>query len=185
MLSLANPLRLSCHEGKLEDLLADLAVHRLDLVLSDRPVPGGLNVRAYHHLLGSSEVTIFGKRELTKRYKKRFPQSLEGAPFLYPAQSQALHNQLVSWFDAQGIVPISTGEFDDSALLKIFGQAGVGLFAGPTTIEDEICRMYHVDIVGRVPEIQERFYAITPERKVKHPAVTAITVRAREVIFKA
>jgi LysR family transcriptional regulator, transcriptional activator of nhaA len=177
-------LRINCQEGALEPLLAELAVHRLDLVLADRPVPAGLNLRAYHHLLGTSGVTVFGAPALVKHYRRNFPGSLNAAPFLYPTQRHALHNQLVSWFDAQDIVPFATAEFDDSALLKIFGQAGVGFFAGPTTIEKEIRKMYHVGVLGRIPDIQERFYAITPERKIKHPAVTAITERAHRGIFK-
>jgi LysR family transcriptional regulator, transcriptional activator of nhaA len=183
-LSSPTHLRLNCHEGALEPLLAELAVHRLDLVLADRPVPAGLNVRAYHHLLGTSGVTIFGTPLLIKRYRRNFPNCLNAAPFLYPTERHALRSQLASWLDAQDIVPSAIAEFDDSALLKIFGQAGVGLFAGPTAIEKEVCKMYHVGIVGRVSEVQERFYAITPERKIKHPAVTAITRRAHQTVFK-
>jgi LysR family transcriptional regulator, transcriptional activator of nhaA len=184
VLRLTEKIRLNFVEGALEPLLAKLSVHHVDLVLSDRPIPGGLNVRAYHHLLGSSGITIFGTPELTKQYRKRFPASLHGAPFLFPVQSHALYQPLSSWFDANGLVPVAVAEFDDSALMKIFGQAGAGLFAGPTTIESEICRMYHVNVIGRIPDIQERFYAITPERKLKHPAVAAITASARDIIFK-
>ena len=176
-------LKLNCHEGTLENLLSDLAVHRLDLVLSDRPVPTGLNVRAYHHLLGSSGVGIFAAPSLARNLRKRFPQSLKGAPFLMPAKSPALRRQLEEWFDEEDIVPVILGEFDDSALLKSFGQAGVGVFAGPTALEAEICQMYRVQLLGHVSNAQERFYAISPERKLKHPAIVAITERARETIF--
>jgi LysR family transcriptional activator of nhaA len=183
VLNLAEPLRLRCHESSLENLLSELAVHRLDMVLSDKPVPPGLNVRAYHHLLGSSGVTIFGNSILAKRYRRDFPSSLSGAPMLLPVHHQALRNQLDAWFEERNIVPLSAGEFDDSALMKVFGQAGVGLFAGPTAIEQEICKTYHVAVVGRLPDVQERFYAITPERKLKHPAIVSIMARAREAIF--
>jgi len=182
-LKLDERLKLTCHEATLENLLSDLAVHRLDLVLSDRPVPAGLNVRAYHHLLGGSGVSMFAAPSLAKSLKKRFPQSLKGAPFLMSANSPALRSQLEEWFDAQDIAPVIVGEFDDSALMKSFGQAGVGVFAGPTTLEAEICQMYRVQTLGPVPNVQERFYAISPERKLKHPAIVAITERARETIF--
>ncbi len=182
-LKLEEKLKLTCHEATLENLLSDLAVHRLDLVLSDRPVPAGLNVRAYHHLLGSSGVSMFAAPSLAKTLKKRFPQSLKGAPFLMPANTPALRSQLEEWFDTHDVAPLIVGEFDDSALLKSFGQAGVGVFVGPTTLEAEICQMYRVQTLGQVPNVQERFYAISPERKLKHPAIVAITERARETIF--
>ncbi len=182
-LKLKERLKLTCHEATLENLLSDLAVHRLDLVLSDRPVPAGLNVRAYHHLLGSSGVSMFAAPALAKTLKKRFPQSLKGAPFLMPANTPALRSQLEEWFDAQDVAPLIVGEFDDSALLKSFGQAGVGVFTGPMALEVEICQMYRVQTLGQVPSVQERFYAISPERKLKHPAILAITERAREAIF--
>lgn len=184
VINLNEPMRLRFHEATLENLLSELAVHRLDMVLSDKPVPPGLNVRAYHHLLGASGVTIFGAPALAKRYRRDFPASLSGAPMLLPVHQQALRHQLDAWFESENIAPLSAGEFDDSALMKVFGQFGVGLFAGPTAIEDEICRTYHVNSLGRVPSVQERFYAITPERKLKHPAIVSIMARAREAIFK-
>ena len=183
VLNLAEPLRLRCHEATLENLLSELAVHRLDMVLSDKPIPPGLNVRAYHHLLGTSGATIFGAAALAKRYRRNFPTSMSGAPMLLPMHQQALRHQLDAWFENENIVPLSVGEFDDSALMKIFGQAGVGLFVGPTAIEAEICRTYRVAIVGRLAGVQERFYAITPERRLKHPAIVEIMARAREAIF--
>lgn len=182
-LKLEERLKLNCHESSLENLLSDLAVHRLDLVLSDRPVPAGLNVRAYHHLLGASGVSMLAAPALAKSLRRRFPQSLKGAPFLMPANTPTLRSQLEEWFDAEDIAPLIVGEFDDSALMKSFGQAGVGVFAGPTALEAEICQMYRVQVLGHVPNIQERFYAISPERKLKHPAIVAITERARETIF--
>lgn len=182
-LKLDEKLRLSCHEATLESLLSDLAVHRLDLVLSDRPVPPGLNVRAYHHLLGGSGVSMFAAPSLAKTLGRKFPQNLKGAPFLMLANSPALRSQLEEWFDAEDVAPLIIGEFDDSALLKSFGQAGVGVFVGPTALEAEVCEMYGVVALGRVPQVEERFYAISPERKLKHPAIVAITERARETIF--
>ena len=184
-LKLDEKLRLNCHEATLEKLLSDLAVHRLDLVLSDRPVPPGLNVRAYHHLLGASGVTMFAAPSLAATLGKDFPGNLRDAPFLMPANTPALRSQLEEWFDTQDIAPLIVGEFDDSALLKSFGQAGVGVFAGPTALQAEICEMYDVVALGQVPNVEERFYAISPERKLKHPAIVAITARARETIFGA
>ncbi len=183
-LKLDEKLRLNCHEATLEKLLSDLAVHRLDLVLSDRPVPPGLNVRAYHHLLGASGVTMFAAPALAASLGGRFPENLKDAPFLMPANTPALRSQLEEWFDANDLSPLIVGEFDDSALLKSFGQAGVGVFVGPSALEAEICGMYHVVALGQVPNVEERFYAISPERKLKHPAIVAITERARETIFR-
>lgn len=177
-------LRIFCTEASLENLLSDLAVHRLDLVLSDIPIPSGLNVRAYNHLLGACGVTIFGTSKLAKRYRRRFPQSLKNAEFLLPSTGNALRAQLDLWFEAHDIMPRVVGEFDDSALMNSFGQAGVGVFAGPTTIESQLSAMYRVVPIGRCPEVQERYYAISPERKLKHPAVVAIIEQARETIFR-
>jgi LysR family transcriptional activator of nhaA len=184
-LKLDEKLRLNCHEATLEKLLSDLAVHRLDLVLSDRPVPPGLNVRAYHHLLGASGVTMFAAPALADSLGRRFPENLKNAPFLMPANTPALRSQLEEWFDANDLSPLIVGEFDDSALLKSFGHAGVGVFVGPSALEAEICGMYHVVALGQVPNVEERFYAISPERKLKHPAIVAITERARETIFRS
>lgn len=184
-LKLDEKLRLNCHEATLDKLLSDLAVHRLDLVLSDRPVPPGLNVRAYHHLLGASGVTVFAAPALAESLGKHFPENLKDAPFLMPANTPALRSQLEEWFDANDLSPLIVGEFDDSALLKSFGQAGVGVFVGPSALEAEIRDMYHVVALGQVPNVEERFYAISPERKLKHPAIVAITERARETIFRA
>jgi LysR family transcriptional activator of nhaA len=184
-LKLDEKLRLNCHEATLDKLLSDLAVHRLDLVLSDRPVPPGLNVRAYHHLLGASGVTVFAAPALAESLGKRFPENLKDAPFLMPANTPALRSHLEEWFDANDLSPLIVGEFDDSALLKSFGQAGVGVFVGPSALEAEIRDMYHVVALGQVPNVEERFYAISPERKLKHPAIVAITERARETIFRA
>lgn len=183
VLKSGDPLRLRCHEATLENLLSELAVHRLDLVLSDKPVPAGLNVRAYHHLLGASGVSVFGTAALARGLKRGFPASLDGAPMLLPMHSQALRTQLDQWFENHNVRPQVVGEFDDSALMKMFGLAGAGLVIGPTAIEEEISRTYRMTVVGQLPDVQERFYAITPERKLKHPAIVTIMERAREAIF--
>ncbi|MBI4693543.1 MAG: transcriptional activator NhaR [Gammaproteobacteria bacterium] len=184
-LRLEDGLRIACNEGKLETLLSDLAVHRLDLVLADGPVPSGLNVRAYNHLLGTSGTTFFAAPELAKRHRARFPQSLKDAPFLLPARDLPLRRLIDEWSDEMECAPRVVGEFADSALMMSFGQAGAGVLPGPTAIEKEICAMFKLSVVGRAETIVERFYAISPERKLKHPAVVAISEQARELIFGA
>jgi LysR family transcriptional activator of nhaA len=176
-------ISINCHEAALEPLLGSLATHRLDLVLSDQPMPQGLSLRAYSHLLGESELSFFARRNEARRYKGKFPHSLNGAPMLLPSRSSALRRRLDDWFEARGLAPRTAGEFDDSALMKAFGEAGAGIFPGPRAIEAEICRMFRAAVVGRAPDIAERFYAISPERRLKHPAVVLIAETAREDLF--
>jgi len=183
-LHLPEPVQLMCDERGLVELLTDLAEHRLDLVLSDSPLPPTSATRAYNHLLGECGVCIFGSSSLARKFRRGFPQSLEGAPFLLPTRKSMLRRSLDQWFDAQNIRPELVGEFDDSALLKVFGQAGVGLFPGPAAVEKETCRQYHVQLVGRLDAVRERFYAISVERKLKHPAVKAITAAAQSTLFQ-
>lgn len=179
---LPEPVRVQCIEDKPERLLAELAIHGLDLVLADAPFGPTVKVKAYSHLLGECGVSIFGVEPLARAYRRGFPLSLGGAPFLLPTADTTLRRLLDQWFEAQGIRPQIVGEFEDSALLKVFGQSGTGLFAVPSAIEAEVRRQYGVRLVGRV-EVRERFYAITVERKIKHPAVVAITEVARREIF--
>jgi LysR family transcriptional activator of nhaA len=183
-LALAEPLRLICREDKPERLLAELAIHELDLVLTDTPISGLARVRAFSHLLGTSAVSVFGVPEMAAHYRKHFPQSLEGAPFLLPTENTALRRALEQWFDASGIRPSVVAEFEDSALMKVFGQSRHGLFAAPTVIEKEVQRQYGVKKIGRLNSVQERFYAISVERRLKHPAVVAISEAARTKLFK-
>ena len=179
------PVRVRCHESSLEQLLSELAVHKLDLVLSDQPVPDGLGIKAYNHMLGESGMSFFSQRARARRYRARWPDSLNDAPLLMPSQHSALRRRLDDWFENHGLSPRIAGEFDDSALLKAFGEAGVGVFAAPTVIEEEICRMYRMSVIGRTDEIKERFYAISPERRLKHPSVVLITDTARSDLFAA
>ena len=181
---LSEPVRIICREGSLEDLLVDLATHRLDIVLSDAPAGSTVRVRVFDHLLGQCGVSIFASKELALRYRRKFPKSLDGAPMLLPSANSILRRSLNHWLASLGVRPLLLGEFQDSALLKVFGQAGVGLFPGPTVIEEEICRQYKVRVVGRVESVREQFYAISVERKLTHPAVTAICHSAREALFK-
>lgn len=173
-----------CYEGRPERLLADLAVHSLDLVLSDSPAEPGTRVRVYSHLLGECGVTFFSTRKLAAAHKAGFPKSLDGAPMLLPTANTSLRRSLAHWFDTQDVRPAVTGEFQDSALLAVFGQQGVGIFPAPSAIEDEVTTQYGVEVVGRVDALRERFYAISAERRLKHPAVLLISQTARAEIFR-
>jgi LysR family transcriptional activator of nhaA len=174
-----------CVEATLDQLLADLALHRLDLVLSEQPMPAGIGLRAYNHRLGQSGLSFFGPRKGAAATRRGFPASLDAAPMLLPSKHSVQRRHIDDWFEAQGIAPEVVGEFDDSALLKAFGEAGFGYFAAPTVIEDEICRMYRMAVIGRAPEARESFFAISPERRLKHDAAVAITSMAREDLFGA
>lgn len=176
-------LRVLCYEGDLDELLGDLAVHRLDLVVSDRPVPTRLNVRAYNHALGESTVTFFASRRQAARYSRSFPVSLDGQPVLLPLKNNALRRSLDDWFDRIEVRPRVVAEFDDSALMKVFGEAGFGIFPAPTAIAAQVEHMYHARSVGVVDDITETYFAISPERKLKHPAVIRITESARQALF--
>ena len=177
------PIKLICREGRLTALLADLAVHRLDMVIADRPMPGNLNVRGYDHFLGESGVSVFGAKALARQASRTFPQLLDGVPFLMPGTDVALHSRLLRWFESERLRPRIVGEFDDSALLMAFGQAGIGFFAAPTAIEDYIIRQHEVEVIGRIDTVREQIYAITNERKLSHPIIAAIYQFAKHDIF--
>ena len=176
-------VRIRCVEDSLDNLLGSLATHRLDLVLSDQPFVAGLGLRVYNHKLGESGLSFFALRGVARRYLARFPDCLTDAPVLMPSPNSALRRRLDEWFDELGIVPEIVGEIDDSALLKAFGEAGVGLFTAPTVIEKEVCRMYRTRVIGRVDSIREGFYAISSERRIKHESVALITNKARVELF--
>jgi len=174
------PLRLVCRESGLQSLLADLSVHRLDLVLSDRPMPMGFSVKAFNHMLGESPISFYGQEHLARKAKADFPQSLDGAPVLLPIAGSALRRSLDDWFEQLGVNPVVVAEFDDSALLKAFGDAGAGLFPAPRFIERELRDTYHVRPIGAVDSVRESYYEISPERVDRNPAVRRITDVARE-----
>jgi LysR family transcriptional activator of nhaA len=184
-LRLREPVRIVCREGKLEALLAELAVHKLDIVLADSPLGAGATVRAFNHLLGECGVAFFAARKLAASYRRRFPKSLDGAPLLLPATNTAVRGALTQWLERQGVRPRIAGEFEDSALMKAFGQAGVGAFIVTRAVEREVVRQYDVRPIGRTDEVRERFYAISAERKLRHPAVVAVTEAARLELFPA
>ena len=185
VLHVDDTIRLICREGKLADLLSEMSVNQLDLVIADRPMPSNLNVRAYNHLLGESKLAIFAtKRLIDTQSEKSFPKVLHNAPFLMPGEDSAFQKKLLSWMESQKIYPNIVGEFDDSALLKSFGQAGAGFFAGSDTIADYICHQYEVERLGQVETVTEQLYAITTERRLTHPAVVSI-VKATAEVFSA
>ena len=182
-LQLKEPVRVICREGKTDRLLSELVIHKLDVVLSDMPIPSAVKIRAYNHLLGESLVTFMASDRLARKCRKGFPESMNGAPILLPAEGTTLRGTLEQWFDSLEIRPIIVGEFEDSALLKAFGQAGVGVFAVPSVIQDEVGRQYGVEPIGVIEGVVERFYAISLERKVRHPAVAAVCIAAKSVLF--
>jgi len=182
-LRLESFIRLLCVEGKTERLLAALAVHDLDLVLSDTPIPPTVNINAFNHLLGECGVIFVGVKKYADMYKENFPRSLDGAPVLLPTEDTTLRRSIDQWFSDRGISPKIIGEFADSALLKVFGQFGNGIFAIPNIIENEVKNMYQVSKIGEANGIVERFYAISIERRINHPAVAAICEKARSELF--
>ncbi len=180
---LEDTVRLVCSEGKVADLLAELALHKLDVVIADTPSQADSSFRVYNHLLGESGVTVFAVPKLATRLRRNFPASLDGAPFLLPTRNTALRRDLQRWLDDHDLHPRTVAEFEDSALLKACGQAGLGAFAGPSAIADAITRQYNVRAVGELPGIGEQFYAISGERRLHNPAVVAITEAARKTLF--
>jgi len=178
-LHLPEEVQMSCIDGDPDRLLAQLTLHELDLVISDYPANPRLGLRVFNHPLGDCGVTLFGTADLARRFRPGFPRSLAGAPLLVPAGNAALRRAMDQWFDELGIRPLICGEFSDSALLKVFGGRGEGLFLAPTVVEDDVRRMYGVEVVGREERLRERVYAISMEKRLAHPAVLAITQAAR------
>ena len=182
-LRLGDEVRLVCTEDRAEKLLAELSMHELDLVLSDSPVPPTSTVRAYNHLLGECGVTLFAAPKLAAALRRGFPRSLDGAPLLLPPESTAMRRSLTQWWEAKELRPRIRGEFQDGALMKAFGQAGEGVFPGPSVIEKEIRAQFGVEVVGRLPDVREQYYAITVERRMKNAAALAIAEAARNELF--
>ena len=182
-MAMEDALRLSCREDKLERLLADLAIQRLDLVISDSPMPSHLDIKGYSQRLGECGISFFATPALAAQLSEDFPACLQHAPLLIPGQETVVRSRLLRWFAEQQIQPRIVGEFDDSALMQAFGQSGSGIFIGPSVIADEVCRQYGVERVGQTDAVIESFYAISVERKVKHPGILAITEGARRQLF--
>ncbi len=183
-LQLPEPVRIICREGSVDSLLAELAIHKIDLVIADSPIPSSIKVRGFNHPLGDCGVTFFASPKLAHKLGNNFPHNLNAMPMLLPGEMTVARNHLIEWLDGQHIYPHIIGEFDDSALMKAFGQTGTGVFTAPTPITDEVTKQYGVVTIGQTDEIREQFYAISVERKISHPAVTVITETAREWLFQ-
>lgn len=174
---------LICRIDKPDRLVADLVVHALDVVLSDSPASSTVAAQVYNHLLGECGVTVFGVDALAAQYRRRFPQSLTGAPFILQTENTQIRRAFETWCIAENVRPNVVCEVEDVALLQVFGQEGLGLFFAPTVVEAQVRRQYGVKIVGRLPKVVERFYAISAERKLAHPSVVALSVAARSKLF--
>jgi LysR family transcriptional activator of nhaA len=182
-LALGRLVHFSCREGQLDDLVGELALHRLDLVLADTPLASNVDVRAFSHLLGESGVSFFASPVLCERFPQPFPEVLADMPLLLPAPRGALRGAIDHWLDRHEIRPQIVGEFDDSSLMKSFGKAGIGAFPSPGVLADDIAHQYGVAVLGAAEHVRERFYAISTERRVRHPAVMAVTESARNQLF--
>jgi LysR family transcriptional activator of nhaA len=178
-LDLPDTVRIICKENNLDSLLAELALHRIDMVLADSPIPTALNIHGFSHALGDCGISFLGKAEILDSLEGGFPQCLNGAPLLLPSDINQMQGRLLYWLDSLHIHPRIVGEFDDSALMKAFGQAGTGIFICPTAIANENMQQYGVSLIGSTEVVREHFYAISVERKISHPAVAAITETAR------
>lgn len=179
-----NSIKLVCKETSLEVLLGELAVNKLDAVLSDAPLPTGSPLKAYSHLVGKCGLSFFAAKNLALSLKANFPASLDGRPFFTAGEGSNQRLNVLSWFNELGISPKIIGEFDDSVLSKYFGQAGYGVFCAPTMIENHVIEQFEVEVIGRTTDIVEHYYLLSPERKVKHPAVQHLLVEGKKLFQK-
>lgn len=179
------PIYVVCREDNAEHLTTQLATHALDVVIADAPAPPHLRVKVFNHPLGESDIAFFAPARLATRLRRRFPKSLSGAPMLVPTANAALRRGLEEWFERENLRPHLAGEFEDSALMKVFGQGTGVAFPAPAVIAADVCRFYGVKEIGRTSAVRERYYAISAERRLKHPGVLAITSAARDELFGA
>jgi LysR family transcriptional activator of nhaA len=178
------PVYLVCREDRVvEDFMSELAGQELDLVLADRPIGPGTRAHAYNHLLGECATTFLADGKLAKRLRRGFPRSLDGAPCLLPSAHATVRRTLDQWFETNRVRPTLVAEFDDSALMYAFGEVGQGFFPAPSIFESEFRRRYNVQVVGRVKQARQQFYAISVDQRLHHPAVAAIVKAARQEIF--
>jgi len=173
---LKEPIKIVCREGKLEPLLGELAIHKLDLVLADRPMPSEIDIKGSSKLLSECGISFFGTANFAEKYSSPFPKNINNAPLLVPGEDSTIRKRLMQWLSTQRIHPQIIGEFDDSALMRAFGQAGIGIFTAPSIIEDEVLQQHNVIQLGQTDEVMERFYAISVEKRANHPAVVAINI---------
>jgi len=170
------PVKLDCREGNLDSLLAELAVHRIDLILSDRPVPSGLHVKAFNHALGTSDIGFYSPPKWARKLKAGFPESLTGVPMLLPNASSALRRSLDHWFDDVEVEPEVVAEFDDSALMKTFGDMAIGVYPAPEVIASDVAIKHHGVYIGTAQGVRESYVIISGQRRVRHPLVKKITL---------
>ncbi|MCU7934480.1 MAG: transcriptional activator NhaR [Candidatus Thiodiazotropha sp. (ex Dulcina madagascariensis)] len=182
-LQMTDSVRMICREASLDTLLAELAVHRLDLVLADRPIPPTVSTRGFSHKLGECAAGFFATEQLRQQLKGDFPHCLDGAPLLLPSSGNQLRSNIDQWFDKYRIHPRLIAEFDDSALMKAFGQEGAGIFIAPAATKEEVERQFQVRSIGQVDEVREHFYAISIERRITHPVVSTLLETARDSLF--
>jgi LysR family transcriptional regulator, transcriptional activator of nhaA len=185
VLQMPEPVRMICREASLDALLSELSPHHLDLVLSDRPIPHTVSIRGFSHKLGDCAVSFFAIDKIKKELQGDFPHCLNGAPLLLPSSGNQLRSDIDRWLDKYRIRPRKIAEFDDSALMKAFGQKGAGVFIAPAAIETEVERQYQVTVIGQIDEVKEHFYAITADRKVTHPVISTVLATARKSLFTA
>ncbi|MEW6118804.1 MAG: transcriptional activator NhaR [Pseudomonadota bacterium] len=178
-LALAEPVKLVCREDRLATLAAELSIHRLDMVLADRPLPSSMDIKGYSHPLGECGIAFLAARQVAQNLQGDFPGCLDAAPLLVPGEDSALRAPLLRWLEKKGAAPRIVGEFDDSALMSAFGQAGAGVFPAPLTVAPAVMRQYEVIELGRTNDIRERYFAISVERRLSHPAVVAVSEAAR------
>ena len=176
--------RTICYEGKLNDLLADLALHKIDLIISDAPAPPSAEFKLYTHKLGECGLSMLAVPSLAKKYKKGFPDSLTDAPVLLPTDHTVVRRSLDIWMEDREIFPEIVAEFEDSALLKVFGQNGEGIFPIPTAIENQIKKQFGVHLVGRIPEVKDKFFAISAEKRIQHEATQLVVKQAKNQLFE-
>lgn len=175
--------RTVCYEGKLDQLLTDLALHKIDLVISDAPAPPTMDFKVYNHKLGECGLSMLATPEIAKEYRQDFPSSLTDAPCLLPTDHTAVRRAMDIWMDDNDIFPEIVAEFEDSALLKVFGQAGEGIFPVPSAIEERVITQYGVELVGRIDEVRDKFYAISAEKRVQHAATSLVVKQGRSELF--
>jgi len=183
-IDLPEPVRLVCREDNVEQLITQLGTYLLDVVIANAPAPAYLPIKVFNHLLGESDIALFAPAPLASRLKRRFPKSLQGAPMLLPTTNSPLRRGLEEWFDAQDVRPRIVGEFEDSALMKVFGHAAACAFPAPSAIAADVSKFYGVRMVGRVEAVRERYYVISAERRLKHPGILAMTSAARDELFR-
>ena len=183
-LQMEEKVQIVCREGSMQDLLARLAVHELDVVFADSPVGSLVSIRAFNHSLGECGIGIFGTPSLCRKFRRNLPQSLDGAPFVMPADGTLMRRSIDQWISETDIQPEVLGEMDDTALMKVFAEAGIGFIPAPLAIKAEIEKQFGLRLMMPIPNAIERFYAITVQRRLQHPAVVAISQAARSTLFQ-